>query len=372
MVERLYGVMHGRSLNVAGMRVADFEAKPGSELTKELLTLPPNTSVGIEHTPELETTFEIDGVSLATGVNSNYWREIERICKSRRLNVIHLEDFETYKKYCQKLLEKKMLDEENLEKFIRFRKDNPDATTAEYKETKEAKTIIRKAYRTSIEAEYIFTIEREQKMLDKIVEFQPQVAILGKGHADLLMLKKMTSKKIPLGEYKTEEIIFVPWHEESDGSPSGLSRLNTNPLPDKSELLERELLRRRYRAVTKGRVMAKGNPDYIGTWDLTIPARGLFEIYLDKKNNGMTGQIEDALGTATLVGVITEKKVIFAKNYKMNKSSSDAERETIAYQGDGSNGLYIGQFKVASGFRSDREMPFCMRKFSPSTTLNLS
>ena len=67
--------------------------------------------------------------------------------------------------------------------------------------------------------------------------------------------------------------------------------------------------------------MSERTPDYIGTWNLVIPAQGLFEVYLDKKNGGMTGRIEDTLGTAIFTGVISKKTATFMKKYKPGESS---------------------------------------------------
>jgi hypothetical protein len=372
MVEKLYGVEHGKSLELAGIRVADFDAKPGIELTKELISLPANTSVGIEHAPELEMTFKMDNSSITTGVNSNYWIKIKNICESKNLNIVYLEDFPTYKKFAGKLMEKNNADEENLKNYADFHIKNPFKTTKEYEEDPEVRKIIRKSYKASVEAEYIFAIEREQKIFDKIAKYQPQIVILGKAHSDYAMLKprELSSRKIPLGKYFIEERYTTPWFEDSKEFSDETTYLIENPSPNKNELLDRELIKRRYRAATEGRIMTGKIPDFVGTWDITIPARGLFEIYLNKKDN-LVGLIEDTLGTATFNGSITDKKAIFAKNYNQKKSSSDAIRDTIMYAGNGSNDLYIGDFKVASGYAADRQMPFVMKKYSKSSGLNL-
>lgn len=374
MVETLYGVQHGKSIGAKDMSAADFGAAPGKELIKELLLLPPNTSVGIEHTPELEKTFEVDGIPNTTS-GSLYWTEIRKVCEQQHLNTVYLEDFLTYKRFTQKIIEARALDEDLLKRNVKFRNSHPNEGTDKFEEDETIKKLLRKIYKTQIEGEYIFVIEREQKMLDKIAEYQPQVVILGKGHTDYLALKpeKLTSKGVSLGKYKTEERKFIPWHEESDESPSNISRLIQNPLPDKSYLVYRELLERRYRAITEGRIMSKGIPEYTGTWDLVIPAKGLFEIYVDRvdKKGTIYGHIEDTLGTANFVGLFTENNVEFYKKYNLTKSSSKAGEEFMMYKADGANGLYAGTFKIASGHSNGKEKPFSMRKFSDSAKLNL-
>jgi hypothetical protein len=355
MVEKLYGVVHGKSLNISDVPIARFETKPSKELVEELLSLPQNTSVGIEYAPEIKKAFVLDGVPVDTS-GSEYWRDIVKICEQQKLKTVYLDDFSTYEKYASKYLEKERLDKMNMEKYIKSLEKDPLLTTEEYEENSEVRKLIRKAYKAGVEAEHILVIEREQKMFDKIAEYQPKVVILGKGHADYIMLKpeEFTSRKIPLGEYKVENNGVSRFNLESDG------------------LLDRELLIRKYRAITEGRIMSGGTPDYIGSWDLTIPARGLFEIYLDPRNSGMTGVIEDTLGSATFVGVITEVKALFGKNYKPEMSSQKAVQESLSYEGMGHKGVYWGKYRAVSGFTNNKEYQFAMKKFSNTEKLNLA
>lgn len=360
MVETLYGVCHGKDITTNGRQIAGFELTPGKELISELLALPQNTSVGIEHTPELGKKFEVDGALLNT-YGSLYWEEIRKICEQKNLNVVYLEDFATYKKYTRELMKQNKL-ERNLRDYMESSNQNPTDID------EDARKLIREAYGASVQAEYVYVVEREQKMLDKIAEQKPQVVILGKGHTDYLMLspKEFISRKIPLGKYTIEEGDFAPlqWTQEQP-------HLIRNPLPDKRELLDRELLIRRYRAVTEGRIMPKGTPSYIRTWDVVIPARGLFEVYLDKKY-AIHGRIEDALGTADFGGQITKNNATFFKRYNRSKSSNEAAEGYVTYNADGANGLlYMGEFEVPSTYADDKKMPFVMRKYSETVKLNL-
>ena len=374
MVERLYGIEHGKNITAGEIPAIDSETMPGEKLVNELLSLPPDTSVGIEHALELEEVFIVDGLRKITH-GSQYWIEIKRICNQQNLEVIYLEDFPTLKEYVRKCNLKEKLDREILEDNTKFRKQNPTKTTEEYEESPEVRRKIREAYKAGVEADYIFIIGREQKILEKIAERQPQVVLLGKGHSDYIMLRpvEFTSRKIPLGQYKVEERKSMPWLLESEEFPDKESvYLLQNPSPDRSELLHRELLQRRYDAVTQGRILPNRIPDYIGTWDLVIPARGLFEIYLNPKTGKNTGRIEDSLGSATFTGVVSENNVIFAKKYEESKSSSEAVKATLSYEADGANEFYVGHFKAVSAYANNKEYPFVMRKFSPTDTLNLS
>ena len=97
------------------------------------------------------------------------------------------------------------------------------------------------------------------------------------------------------------------------------------------------LIQRYYDAITKNRITDK-SPHFIGTWDLKLEPKGLFELFIDsvkKSGNGtclISGTIEDCLGTATFEGCLSPKKIEFTKKYIPGKSSSTLE-ERINYFG---------------------------------------
>src|SRR3989344_26895 len=114
MVEHLYGIEHGVSLTIGGILIPGSETPvaPSRELMRDLLALPEGNSVGIEFTPEFQSPFNVDGIEINAGYESNfYWRRVMRTCDMRKLNVIYLEDFDTYKKYVRKLMEAKAVEE---------------------------------------------------------------------------------------------------------------------------------------------------------------------------------------------------------------------------------------------------------------------
>lgn len=106
-------------------------------------------------------------------------------------------------------------------------------------------------------------------------------------------------------------------------------------------------IERRYKSVKEGRI-TDGSPNYIGTWDLKVEPRGLFEFYLDGgvgEDGKIKGTIEDCFGTATFSGEINSGKISFTKVYvKVYNNDADAGRG-IFYEGHlQEDGNYVGEY----------------------------
>ncbi len=200
MAERVYGVMHGSRTEIAGITTSDILIAPSRELMRDLLTLPPGTSVGIEDCPELQQPYEMRGRIIDfTESTKFYWGRIRRLCKRRGLNVVYLEDFETYKKYLEKHLEAISL---------------IDVLEREMKEGGFPERVMQRMHRAQVEAEYIFVFEREKAIFDQIQATQPAIVILGRGHTDALLLNldPFNQRGVSIGEYRAEEVFIPPWH----------------------------------------------------------------------------------------------------------------------------------------------------------------
>src|SRR3989344_6670721 len=125
MVDRLYGIEHGRSLTVGDIVIPGSytPVAPSRELMRDLLDLPKGISVGIEFAPQFQEPFDVDGLEVNAGFESSfYWRRIIRVCNMRKLNLVYLEDFDTYKKYVRKLLEAKAFEQRASQLYL----ENPD------------------------------------------------------------------------------------------------------------------------------------------------------------------------------------------------------------------------------------------------------
>jgi hypothetical protein len=352
MIEQLYGIVHSGE---HWLMSEDLKFSPSSRLISELLKLPPGTKVGIEYTPKFDRHFilnnEVKG--FVPPAQRYYWQRIREICKEAGHKIIYLEDFPTYQEYAFKNLELINL-------MARFEQE-----TSEEEKQKLSNSI----YKLQVEKEYIHQVKRENAILALIQKHQPTVVILGRGHTDYLMFdqfNRLNSKGIKVDNYKIEDTNGLEYYEFEHLKWPILTKLNENPpLETRRDFdLKRTLLERRLKAVTEGRITC-GTPNFIGTWDNYIPARGLFELYIEKElPDRITGKIEDCLGTALFNGQINENQISFSKVYLPSDSSEEAYEGIIFYSGSLSGNSYKGDFEfVFPDGRKPKYGEFAIQKF---------
>ena len=109
----------------------------------------------------------------------------------------------------------------------------------------------------------------------------------------------------------------------------------------------------------------KGNPHFVGTWDLEIEPRGLFEVYFEEpllRENGSTkfvGKIEDCLGSATIQGELHPNSITFTKRYY---NSSEGSEQPVYYNGKKSNGEIVGEYRIPHPHRDISKTGFFKMK----------
>ncbi|HVZ12754.1 MAG TPA: hypothetical protein VG965_07030 [Patescibacteria group bacterium] len=346
MVETLYGVIHGGSYSFEGIRIQEMSIGPSIELLEQLQELPHGSKVGIESVPEFhnQNSFKSDGKTLRIPQEEiMYWDAIRIACLKKEHEIVYLDDLPTYRKHWRKMLEAQRFEDQawkvsDKDEHIEF---------------------LQKAYRSGVESQNIFTFEREAKIIDNIAVHQPDVVILGKGHSDYLASNPdiLIPNNISFGNYMSEEV-EMPYATDVYLPRRGRTTLTEGKI-DPRLILERELLQRSYRAATQGRVIEELTPDFIGTWDLEIPARGLFEIYLDTTKKG--GVIEDCLGTAEFSGRIDEEGAIFYKMYFPDASSREAVPGIVRYGGSFTDSGFSGRYEVPA--MRNMGLGFDLRKF---------
>lgn len=327
MIEKAYGVVHGASLENSWGHCRELFISPSDGLYKELESLQRGSVVGIEYHPRLEEEFDVGFTTYHTSkATAYYWNQIEKFCDGKGLEIVYLEDIKTYQKYID---EQVAIDD--IERKNKF--------SGEYG------GIPRYEYRHEVLRDYIHQVEREEKLFENISKMNPTVVILGRAHAEALIRKKdflCGDLGIQIRNYKFEMPRKPDWR--------GLNEIISSDLFDyKGESvvsLDAELIKRRYLAVTTGEIISGGNPDYIGYWDIGVPERGLFEVYINSRNeNSFSGIIEDVFGRAEMEdGTIDGRSLSFKKLYLKKESSSEAIQEEITYQGELIGDLFIGEY----------------------------
>lgn len=337
MIESLYGVQHGGEVFPIFTAGGEIFAFPSWELLFDLESLPQGTKVAIEYTPKFNRPFFVDGIRAFVPLSQRrYWLEIIKTCKTAHLDLIYLEDFPTF----TEIVRRKMQCGEVLGEL---QKAEPE------RELELRRTL----YRLTVEEEYLSVSQREKTFLERIRATQPKVVIMGQGHTDFLIAngQEFSSRGITVANYRKEVLPLPPsFLFSKDRNVSGVLLEDSSPNPQ--IIVERTCLERQLRAVTEGRV-TDGSPNFIGTWDVEIPARGLFEVYLE---SGMSGRIEDCLGTATFVGEIGPEIVDFTKSYHPEESSKTAYHDVINYSGRLVGQNYEGVYKV--GREPERKFTF--------------
>ncbi|KKT66052.1 MAG: hypothetical protein UW61_C0032G0003 [Candidatus Curtissbacteria bacterium GW2011_GWC1_44_33] len=338
MIERLYGVEHSIEAPWIFGGEEQIPASPSWELLFDLESLPQGTKVAIEYTPKFNRPFYVgETLALIPRPQRKYWQEIIQTCKTAKLDIVYLEDFPAFLEISRRRLQ-------TAEILHEAQEAGPERKLE----------LNRSLYRLDVETDYLYLFQRERTFLEKIQAAQPQIVIMGKGHTDFLITNRQefSSRGITVACYQRETLSRPPSFI-CDLDKHVYGEILEDSSPDPQILIERNCLERKMRAVTEGRV-TNGSPDFIGTWDVEIPARGLFEVYLD------SGTIEDCLGTAMFVGEITPEKVDFTKGYLPDESSEAAYHDVINYYGGPVVGGYEGVYKVGR----EPERKFNLRKIN--------
>lgn len=212
------------------------------------------------------------------------------------------------------------------------------------------KKLKQKIYSEVVESNFIFEVEREEKILKNIAKNNPDVVIVGAGHSEQFIMDRELIRKeldITFDEY-AREIVTTP----SDFIPlephhfKGYAQLVRNPPSDESILANRNSLYRKYSALKLGRILLTKKPNFIGTWDLEIPARGLFEMYITHRSDGkIEGIIEDCIGSAQFAGELSNNNVKFVKAYDKLAVKIGGAEELLFYEGELKDGEYHGNFR---------------------------
>lgn len=347
---RLCGVVHGAE-NEFNLPT---NIHPSVGLTANLYGLPEKSRVGIEYFQGLYSggklhNIDYNGIKICEQT-IQYWQEVLDYLHDLKHIPVFLDDLETYKKYLLKA--KELGISANIPLKAIFDKNMNE-----------------RVYRSIVERENIFVVERERKMLERIAKEKPEAVLIGAGHADYLYLTPSLCSKygIHIKSYSREklpemDLLSAVMRLEAEGALDVQMYFEQNPTVSSFVWSERGFLERNFSAVTKGRIIPDNKPKYIGTWDTKCPPRGLFEIYprYNKKKGDLIGTIEDTIGTADFAGRITDDEVDFVKTYYAGAISVGGAEAPIRFTGSGGNGFFRGACGIVNG----KEFKFELREFN--------
>lgn len=359
---KLFGIIESVAIPVFSHRPIQIQHP---ELFEHLKQYNTPVSVGLELvSKEKETT-----IKPITFVSPEIYHTLLEFFEKRGNKIIFLESYESYHKVAA--LAKKI---NELEKALRRKRNNA--------KIQEVKLDLDK---TEIEYTYIAELEKEKYFLENIVKNKPDLVFLGAAHAARFYKNQEQLRQkygITINEYWEEafankltqdDILFAmstsSEHISMDDhlDNKAIAKLQRIESPEQAiDVPEDTFIERMYKAVVHGRV-TDGNPDFIGTWDEKLEHRGLFELYITKKDEDdqVQGTIEDCLGSATFEGWITKREASFTQNY--TKAIPQAAKGEIVYSGfsdDAQN--YAGDFKVYEPERGSYTGSFRMKRLKPS------
>jgi hypothetical protein len=367
-VEKAYGVVHEGQYDVGGLYNVNFAVYPSPELLKDLSALPKDSVIGIEDFNPNQVkrlTMKINGRSFKMSKSSQvYWDVIKSVCSARGLNIAYLDDFATFRDYTAKLFEQ--IDSNTAISALTEPEDqaNEEMMKEYYRKWRDLREA---GYKANTEGQFIHEVLREEKILNNIYKYRPRLVVIGRSHGDIFVSdrKILAEKGLVISDYSREAIessfealdwLYPSYHK---GPEIRYAHLEKNNQPDPKDIIGRELLLRRHRAVTQGRIIDGLRPDYIGTWDLGCRPQGLFEMYVNGQAEGtpFSGTIEDSLGTADFEGEIDGNWIQFLKAYIPGNCSAQARADVpILYEGyfNPKGGYYEGEYSYQGWTQTQR------------------
>lgn len=367
---RLYGVQHGGYVNDLGILSMPLEVYPSAELLRDLRSLPAGSIVGIEYFEEMchdgrhitPSTVKVGGRKIPSAKSYvHYWQRILNALNDNT-RVVFLDDLETFNESIAMAIKAEKKSKKLDMLFLSGEKTQCHQVLSQYFLDK-VKQLRQAAYSDSVESAYRYEEGREEKMLERMARYKPDVAIVGSAHGDMIIHDRQVIEgehDIKFDGYAKEEdpmAGIIPIEEHHFHRTTVLDR---NPHIDERTVAERNSIRRKLSAVKLGRILIKDVPDFIGSWDEEIPAQGLFEMYI-APGHKFEGVIEDTLGTAAFMGELTGNKVRFAKAYDEMAVMLGGVDRPIVYEGELKDGKYRGFYRVPGS--SSRPRAFELEKF---------
>ena len=340
MLERMIGVEHGA--------IGEFNTlkEPSNEVLEILSQLPRASRVGLEALGEdappelLEKFYSADGY---------YFDRIKEECDKLGLEVVPLDDVGVYKKI------------DRISKKQRKLERKRNRTLSD----------LRQNYSYDIQIRHASFIERDEYMKRKIIEANPSLIILGAGHIFPLITDYDFLSSFE-GEVQADydmnlnrnpvirDLNLIRRYGKAAQQNSFVDGRDISVLM-REIMLDRELLRRKYNAVMGGRIDMNSQPSFVGTFDLAVPARGLFEVFQSGKS--FSGGIVDVHGDSEYSGEIKGDEVEFTKRYVRSDGSVFAG--DLTYTAQKEQGLYRGRVDLKNGLF----LPFIMIEGSDTSPL---
>lgn len=329
----LYGVVHGLTTTDLWGQKQHHQISPCPELLNDLQALPRGARVALERfsdqdrvdlRADLQRHLESFGYQPDASRfgphyhHDTYFDILGERCRDLGLQVLSIDDASN-----SLLLHPLFAEQEKKERLLQYRRENIEEGNPDKEEKAEILKLQEAVYHLALQQRYIIEARRDEAMLRRIAREQPDVAIVGLGHAEYWMDHR---RRLDQSFGISFEDYHIPCIDAKTREPA----LIRDALPHLAFTLLRRSLLRSLHVVETGR-LSEEKADMAGTWDLDNPWRGYFELFVEKRQgSGISGRIEDCLGTATFTGTVGREVVEFVKTY--TRACSDAMTKPIHYQ----------------------------------------
>lgn len=334
---KLYGVMHGGAVGLAGFELGKFSVEPAPEIIDAISQLPPNSAVGIETIPGgLDGSADLDGFVFHDD-DKVYWQELVDATEEHGHSVVYLDSLDLHKAAA------KRNHEANVLRQVQMGFSDLRIEPGKEREVEEIRFALRASFN------YIFQVQREDAIFERLKATRPDVAVVGMAHGDQIMMLPELVDELDVAEYWQG---FVP---EFQASFHNLDHLAIIPRqqylepgePDPFLVAEREQAIRWHNAVSLGRITTGERPAFIGSWRPDCRPDGLFEVHVEQRNgNNVRGTIIDALGTAHFTGEVTDERIRLEKEYDPAQvlTTSYISGPIVQAAEADADGLYTGEW----------------------------
>ncbi|MBR9676647.1 hypothetical protein GOV04_00710 [Candidatus Woesearchaeota archaeon] len=356
----LYGADHSHtSLKLHEWDAGVYRAVPTSGLLSSLEKLPPKTRVGIELvddrvsravkadlnallielerdlTSQRSYTLIGEAEDYYMDAAARYFEDIAKHCAKCGHEIVLLEDIDPYLKFNEalvKLNRQRVLDDEN----IRYQ----SKLASNIKKIKSSDT----SYRLILEADKFNVLERDATLLKNIIGKKVDVAVVGRGHSDYWYSNRERLRE-DLG------IVFDSYHADVEIGNDHRLQFFENRTLDSNILSDITNLERAVTFLENDRLVLAKEPDFVGTWDVSTPSKGYFELFIEEQDGqNVSGTIVDCVGDATFEGTLTSKSFDFVKTYQQAVKSS--QKNQISFPGIKSGSIIHGCYN-SKGLSSD-------------------
>ncbi len=353
----LYGVTHGgRWTDFFTGHAEEMDISPTRELIADLSKFPRGTKVGFEfmskqdwgdvqshllalpfHPPDPRfEDLEFASRPCYRVGKDNYWAKLEMVCSSLGFDVVFLDDKSLWLEYNKAIIKATKNEARRSNLFVREKGETNKHYNLKRISFNEEK------YREEISARKIHEIDRDNQLLDAIRTLSIDVAFVGYGHSEYWMVHRQDIKsnfRLDFEGYSAEipKVDAQLWE--------GSTFFVKDAQPNLRVAFIRTGLERSIRLLGTGRLSDR-KPDFIGTWDISNPSRGYFEMFVTRNGKAIHGEIVDCLGDGDFEGEVKNREMRFVKKYRQDRCSEGASLKEIAYKGIVRNGQIIGYFVI--------------------------